>query len=255
MFNPQERSQPLTFSPFLFLACLLLGGMASATPSITLSKRTAPPTSRILVTGRGFKPNVGVDIYFDSQEEARAMADGSGAFSQIAIQAPASALPGTHWVSAVERSGHTGAQATFLVWTAWRQFHRQNMQRRNPYENVLNVNNVGSLQLKWRGTINGISAPAVVNGVVYVGSRDNSIYALKASTGAKLWSYQTGGPVDSSPAVANGVVYVGSYDNSVYALKASTGALLWSYATGSLVESSPAVANGVVYVGSDDSNV
>jgi outer membrane protein assembly factor BamB len=41
----------------------------------------------------------------------------------------------------------------------------------------------------------------------------------------------------------------------VYALEASTGALLWSYATGGMVESSPAVANGVVYVGSDDGNV
>ena len=61
--------------------------------------------------------------------------------------------------------------------------------------------------------------------------------------------------VDSSPAVANGVVYVGSEDNNVYALNASTGALLWKYATGSVVTSSPAVANGVVYVGSDDNNL
>jgi outer membrane protein assembly factor BamB len=59
----------------------------------------------------------------------------------------------------------------------------------------------------------------------------------------------------SSPAVANGVVYVGSEDNNVYALNAKTGAKLWSYSTGSFVESSPAVANGVVYVGSDDGKV
>ena len=58
------------------------------------------------------------------------------------------------------------------------------------------------------------------------------MYALNATTGAKLWSYTTGELVDSSPAVANGVVYVGSYDHNVYALNASTGALLWSYATG-----------------------
>jgi outer membrane protein assembly factor BamB len=63
----------------------------------------------------------------------------------------------------------------------------------------------------------------VVNGVVFVGSGDN-VYALKASTGAKLWSFATGGVVESSPAVANGVVYVGSEDGNVYALKASTGA-------------------------------
>ena len=99
------------------------------------------------------------------------------------------------------------------------------------------------------------SSPAVANGVVYIGSDDNNVYALNANTGALLWSYTTGGAVTSSPAVANGVVYVGSDDNKVYALNASTGALLWSYTTGGAVESSPAVANGVVYVGSDDGNV
>ena len=58
-----------------------------------------------------------------------------------------------------------------------------------------------------------ISSPAVANGVVYIGSRDNSnVYALNAKTGTKLWSY-----VSSSPAVANGVVYLGSYDGKVYA--------------------------------------
>jgi outer membrane protein assembly factor BamB len=61
--------------------------------------------------------------------------------------------------------------------------------------------------------------------------------------------------VESSPAVANGVVYVGSSDDKVYALNASTGALLSSYTTGSSVYSSPAVANGVVYIGSLDKKV
>ncbi len=61
--------------------------------------------------------------------------------------------------------------------------------------------------------------------------------------------------ITSSPAVANGVVYVGSGDNNIYALDASTGAKLWQFTTGSTVESSPAVANGVVYVGSDDGNI
>ena len=60
------------------------------------------------------------------------------------------------------------------------------------------------------------SSPAVANGVVYVGSTDNNIYALNAGTGALLWKYTTGA-VQSSPAVANGVVYVGSTDGNVYA--------------------------------------
>jgi outer membrane protein assembly factor BamB len=94
-----------------------------------------------------------------------------------------------------------------------------------------------------------------VNGVVYVGSSDDHLYAINASNGLGLWQFTTGGFVDSSPAVANGVVYVGSDDTNVYALDAINGARLWSYATGYAVESSPAVVNGVVYVGSFDANV
>lgn len=47
-------------------------------------------------------------------------------------------------------------------------------------------------------------------------SSDNKVYALNATTGATVWTYGTGNSVESSPAVANGVVYVGSDDNSVY---------------------------------------
>ena len=115
----------------------------------------------------------------------------------------------------------------------WTQFHRANMHRFNPCEKVLNADNVGKLSLKWKHAAGRLSSsPAVANGVVYVGSDNHIAYALKASTGALLWRYTTGGQVQSSPAVANGVVYAGSSDFNMYALNASTGALLWSYTTG-----------------------
>ncbi len=137
----------------------------------------------------------------------------------------------------------------------WTEFHRDNMQRWNPYETVLGVGNFGSLGVKWIGFHVDNSSPAVANGVEYVGADVGSLYALNASTGAKLWSYTTGGNVSSSPAVANGVVYIGSNDGNIYALNANTGAKLWSYTTGGEVDSSPAVVNGVVYIGSFDGNV
>jgi glucose dehydrogenase len=74
----------------------------------------------------------------------------------------------------------------------WTEFHRPNMERWNPCEKVLNVGNVRNLNLKWSYATNGpivLSSPAVVNGVVYVGSDDSNVYALNAGTGAKLWSY------------------------------------------------------------------
>ena len=97
------------------------------------------------------------------------------------------------------------------------------------------------------------SSPAVVNGVVYVGSNDGYVYALTTG-GKEIWSYKTGGPVRSSPAVVDNTVYVGSEDHKVYALTTG-GKFLWSFLTGDQVWSSPAVVNGVVYVGSNDGAV
>ena len=240
-------------------AILFLAGFCFSQPAISLSPIDGPPTTSLRVAGSGFAPNAKIDIYFGTQGEAVAMTNGSGSFSQIAIRAPASALPGTHWVSAVERSGHSGTQATFLVHTSWNQFHRQDMVRWNRYENVLNVNNVGGLQRKWSyATGEGYvgSSPAVVNGVVYVSSGSGKAYALQASNGAKLWSYLTHDNLGSAPAVANGVVYLGSTDGNVYALKANTGALLWRYYTSDYgVGCSPTVVNGVVYIGADNDYV
>jgi outer membrane protein assembly factor BamB len=227
-------------------------GLLQQTCGFTLTQERAT-TSKLLVSGSGFKPYAAIDIYFDTKDEAKAIANGSGSFSKVAIQTPKSALPGKHWVSAVQRSGQIGAQAPFLVNTNWSQYgFTSDGRRTNPYENVLNPSTVGGLDLLWSYTTGGAvqSSPSVADGVVYVASDDLNNYALKASTGALLWSYP-GGSVGnySSPAVANGVVYV-SLTVNLSALNASTGSLLWSYDSDASIASSPAVANGVVYVAS-----
>ena len=151
----------------------------------------------------------------------------------------------------------SGQQPAGKCYNSWGEFHRYNMWRWNRCEKVLGVKDVGKLSLKWSYATGYLvdPSPAVADGVVYVGSNDGNVFALKANTGRRLWSYPTRAAVASSPAVADGVVYVGSDDNNLYALRADTGTLLWSYATGNYVYSSPAVADGVVYVGSNDGNV
>jgi outer membrane protein assembly factor BamB len=96
------------------------------------------------------------------------------------------------------------------------------------------------------------SSPAVVNGVVYFGSQDSNVYALKADTGEKLWSFKAGSWIESSPVVVGGVVYVGSNDGKFYALDAQNGRERWSFKTEYSVRSTAAVADGIIYFGADD---
>lgn len=101
------------------------------------------------------------------------------------------------------------------------------------------------------GAVPGImSSPAIVGDKVYIGANDNSVYCLDKSTGTKIWSYQTDGPVFSAPAVAGGKVYVGSTAGTLYCVDAATGAFNWSYASGGSIWGGPAVQNGKVFANS-----
>jgi outer membrane protein assembly factor BamB len=125
------------------------------------------------------------------------------------------------------------------------------------YDDSLYVFDAKSGKLLWKyETENDISSsPAVAEGIVYVGSADNHLYALDAKSGKLLWKYETENDISSSPAVAEGIVYVGSYDDSLYVFDAKSGKLLWKYETESDIRSSPAVAERIVYVGSADNHL
>jgi hypothetical protein len=164
MSDPRELSRTTTFFVTLFLACLLLSRTASAAPSIALSKKSGPPTTGIVVSGRGFAPDVGVDIFFDTKDKALIVTNGKGEFENVRIHVPRSARPGRHWVTALDRDNNKGAQEPFLVRTNWSQFHFDaDGTRLNPFENVLNPKTVGKLELNWRYHTGGevFSSPAV----------------------------------------------------------------------------------------------
>ncbi len=100
----------------------------------------------------------------------------------------------------------------------------------------------------WESAIGG--APTVVNGIVYMSS--DAVYALNASTGAKIWVNPAVQPT-GFPAVANGIVYVGS-GSGFFALNAKTGGEIWSYPQFRGTASS-CVNNGIVYTGDIYGNV
>jgi len=121
-------------------------------------------------------------------------------------------------------------------------------------DNSLYAIDTATGDVKWSyATGNSIySSPTVAGGTVYVGSDDSVLYAINASSGTEEWAYTTGDSISSSPTVVNGTVYVGSGDNRLYAIDASSGTEEWNYSTGSQIESSPTVVDGTVYVGNGD---
>jgi outer membrane protein assembly factor BamB len=141
---------------------------------------------------------------------------------------------------------------------SWATFHNTpDRTGVNPWERILNVGNVDLLNRSWKVATDGPvwSSPAVVGGVVYIGSDDNHVYALDALTGTQIWSHGTSGNVRSSPAVWQGMVFVGSNDDKIVALDAATGVKIWNYPIGGDVgKASPLVANSTVYMGSLDGN-
>jgi outer membrane protein assembly factor BamB len=95
-------------------------------------------------------------------------------------------------------------------------------------------------------------APAFHNGIVYTGSYDNNLYALKADTGDFLWKYPTDGGVVSRPVVYESSVYFGSEDKRVHVVNARNGRVNWTYYTDGPVRSSPRITEGHILIGSDD---
>jgi outer membrane protein assembly factor BamB len=186
---------------------------------------------------------------------------------------------GAHIVRATGQASHLSAKASFIVRTDWTRFRfDQNHTGVQPFENVLNTSNVPRLQLAWQAQLGELveySSPAVVKGVVYIGSSDGRLWAYPANgcgryiCTAPLWTSTNLAQIVDAPTVANGLVYVGSQtsdpsnDGKLDVFKAngcgqSVCAPLWQGLAGpeSILQSSPAVVSGTsggrVYVGSFD---
>lgn len=234
------------------VALFLAAGAARAETAEILSPSTNHPNSTTNVSGTGFGADEAVDIFFDTTDEELAVTGTNGAFPATTIAVPATALPGTHYITAIGRRSGDAAQKTFTVRTNWPKLGEGNHnQSANLYENVLSPSTVSGLDLLWNVTTGNqiYASPAIFNGILYIGSTDGNIYAVNAATGAKVWTASPGGFV-GSPTVSGALVYVETENGNTYAYNLSHGALQWEYG-GAGFEGSPAVANGIVYVGGD----
>ncbi len=98
-------------------------------------------------------------------------------------------------------------------------------------------------------------SPSFDNGMVFVGSYDNNLYAVNAADGKLLWKYPTEGGIVSKPAIQDNTVCFGSEDKRLHAVSTRTGKLVWTYYTEGPIRCSPKIASGQAFVGSDDGSL
>jgi outer membrane protein assembly factor BamB len=119
----------------------------------------------------------------------------------------------------------------------------------------------GGRQL-WRFPVSSESSLLLRDGVLYFGSWDEHVYALRVRDRKVLWRFRADGELNSSAAYAGGTIFIGSNSGSLYALDARTGRLRWRARSFSSRRwgreqfyATPTVAYGRVYVGNSDGYV
>jgi PQQ-dependent dehydrogenase (methanol/ethanol family) len=109
------------------------------------------------------------------------------------------------------------------------------------------------------------TAPIVVDGVMFLTTSFDHVYAINASTGEEYWHYkQKLGPIvtvccgnnNRGVAVADGTLYLGTLDAKLVALEAKTGAVMWQKdiadpEKGYSETMAPAVVDGKVLIGTN----
>ncbi|MEM1084878.1 MAG: PQQ-binding-like beta-propeller repeat protein [Verrucomicrobiota bacterium] len=87
------------------------------------------------------------------------------------------------------------------------------------------------------------SSPAVApdHGLVYIGSKDRHLHAVRTDSGEGAWTFRTGGPVESSPLVFTDGVIFGSNDGRLYAVS-HQGEELWKLDLGEKLTAPPVFA-------------
>jgi polyvinyl alcohol dehydrogenase (cytochrome) len=148
------------------------------------------------------------------------------------------------------------ARSTAAIWNGWAD--PANTRFQSAKAAGLTKASTPKLKLKWAfgfpGVTTAFGTPAVVDGRVYVGAADGSVYALEAATGCTYWIYSAAAGVRVSPIVSDNrrSVYFGDLKGNVYAVSAANGVLQWKVRAAdhplSVITGSPKLEGNRLYV-------
>jgi outer membrane protein assembly factor BamB len=84
---------------------------------------------------------------------------------------------------------------------------------------------------------------------------NKQVVAVDAASGRDLWRFDAAGWVWGTPTLVEGILYAGDLEGTVYALDASSGSELWSVDTEGAITGSPLVVEDAVYVVNENGDV
>lgn len=137
----------------------------------------------------------------------------------------------------------------------------------------INIDNVKQLKGAWMARLNGSgiggkysaeATPLVKDGIIYVVTGNDDVFALNAKTGEILWERKSGidqkittvccGWLNRGLAMGEGMLFLGQLDTNVVALDIKTGQEMWKtpieeWQNGYVVTSAPLYYDGIVYSG------
>ncbi len=137
----------------------------------------------------------------------------------------------------------------------------------------INRSNVGQLKGAWMTHLNGSGmggkyslegSPLVRDGMMYISTGNDDVFALRAKTGEIVWQHQSGldqkistvccGWANRGLALGEGMLFIGQLDANVVALDVNTGAVAWKtpiekWESGYGITSAPLYYDGIVYSG------
>lgn len=166
------------------------------------------------------------------------------AFTGSGLAASDTSQPGSRQPQA--SSGQSGPSSQALVDAAkdtanWILPAGDYSDNRQLAENEISKENVDQMKVAWTFKIPGNgpteTSPIVWDGMVYITSNRDDIYALDAKTGELKWKYNpkveqlTGFPRNRGVAVYDGMVFIGMLNGHLAALDAKTGKVIWDKQT------------------------
>jgi alcohol dehydrogenase (cytochrome c) len=145
-------------------------------------------------------------------------------------------------------------------------------QRHSPLTQI-NRDNVADLRGVWRARLDGSGVdtkysgeaePIVYDGVLYIITGADDVFAIDVTSGERLWKYEAGldpandvvccGWTSRGVGIGEGKIFVGQLDGQLKALDARSGAVVWSvqaedWQEGYSITSAPLYYDGLVITG------